>query len=194
MVAVKSDNRIQAAMAGMLGINQIEGVLAPLRLGISASEVHGAMTGFLCAGGSPPAGDWLQTLQLQSADAAQADAARQPLAELATATAAAIRPENADLQLLLPAAGAELEARALGLVDWCRGFLGGFGLAGVDAEGMDPGMTGVLGDFADIATTVPDMGVQDEDRAALDELIRHVRFGALLLHAHLSVPEGITRQ
>ena len=177
-------------------MGEIERLLAPMRLGISASEVHGAITGYLCAGGVPPAAGWLQALQLQSADAAQAEAARKPLADLAAVTAAGIRPGDSGLQLLLPAEDAGLEARARGLVDWCRGFLGGFGLGGVAADGMDPGISEVLRDFADIAATEPDMSTQDREqhRQALDELLAHVRFGTLLLHASLSVPEGATRQ
>ena len=177
-----------------LQTDAIEQALAPLRLGTSSSELHGAMTGFLCAGGKPGAQGWLDTLQLEGADAAQAEQADRQLATLGEVTATQIRPGNANLELLLPPAGDDLEARALGLVDWCRGFLGGIGLGGINQDGLDPGMAAVLRDFSDIATTVPQLSERDEDQAALDELIDHVRFGALLLHARLTVPEGVSRQ
>lgn len=178
----------------MPSIGDIETLVAPMRLGIGASELHGSITGFLCAGGRPTPQSWLGVLQLESADAALADSAQAPLAALAATTAAAIRPQDPHLELLLPDEDAGLEARALGLVDWCRGFLGGFGLGGVDSSNLDGGMNDILRDLSDIASTVPDMGEDEEDQAALGELIDHVRFGALLLHAGLTVPEDATRQ
>ena len=190
----KSNRGGAVAIRDMPPIGEIEQWVTPLRLGISASELHGAITGFVCGCGTVQADDWLQTLQLQSADAALAGQARGALADLAATTAAAIGRQEPDLELLLPASEDGLEARARGLVDWCRGFLGGFGLAGIDAGNMEPGINAVLGDFSDIATTVPELGDRDEDQAALDELVNHVRFGAMLLHARLTVPDGVTRQ
>ncbi len=178
----------------MPAFGEIQALVAPMRLGIGASELHGSITGYLGAGGQPDADDWLATLALESADAGSAAAARPALAALAAATAAGIRPKDPNLELLLPPEDDGLEARALALVDWCRGFLGGFGLSGIAAEHLEPGMAGILEDFSHIAATVPDMGEREEDRAALNELIDHVRFGVLLLHANLTMPEGTTRQ
>lgn len=180
--------------ASMPDFHQFAERMAPLRLGQSASELHGAITGLLCAGGKPGTQGWLGALQLEAADR---DAARRfegELDELARTTASGLEPSEASLELLLPPLADGLEARALGLVDWCRGFLGGFGLAGLDAAHLPEGMTGVLGDFSDIAATEPELGDKDEDRAALEELAAHVRFGALLLRAQLTAPEGATRQ
>lgn len=168
---------------GMPAFGDIEAAIAPLRLGIGVSELHGSMTGFLCAGGQPGAQGWLDALQLESVDATLAEAAQAPLAALGDSTAQALQPQDPKLELLLPDADGGLENRALALVDWCRGFLGGFGLGGADADKLDPGMADILRDFADIAATVPEMGEQEEDRAALTELTDHVRFAALLLSA-----------
>ncbi len=162
----------------MPAIGDIESLIARMRLGIAASELHGSMTGYLCAGGQPGPQGWLDALQLESADASLVDGAQASL----------------DALLLLPDAEGGLESRALGLVDWCRGFLGGFGLGGVDADNLGPGMADILRDFSDIAATVPEMGEDEEDEAALNELIDHVCFGALLLHTSLTVPEDATRQ
>lgn len=170
----------------------IQRALTTAGLGIGVSEVHGSVSGYLVGGGNTMADNWLDVLQLQGEEAGNADL-QALLANVAQATFTAIQPEDPSLELLL-ADGDDLEARALGLVDWCRGFLGGFGLAGADLDGMEPGMASILEDFADIAATEPEMGKQDEDAAALGELEGHVRFAALLLYAHLTVPEGTTRQ
>lgn len=180
--------------SAMPAIGDIESLIATMRLGIAASELHGSMTGYLCAGAQPGPQGWLDALQLESADPALADGAHASLAALADATGAGIQPKSPSLALLLPDAEGGLETRALGLVDWCRGFLGGFGLGGVDADNLAPGMADVLRDFSDIAATVPEMGAHEEDESALNELIDHVRFGALLLHTSLTVPEDATRQ
>lgn len=173
---------------------QLQQQLDGLRLGVGPSEVHGSLSGYLCAGGKVESDNWLERLQLHGDDPSAALDVQGSLARLAQATAEAIKPDNGDLELLLPPDDAGLEARALGLVDWCRGFLGGFGLAGVDAAGLDPGMAAILRDFADIAATVPAPDNDADDRAALGELVDHARFGALLLHTALTVPQGATRQ
>ena len=182
--------------APMPSIDEIENLVTRLRLGIGASELDGSITGLLCAGGTRSAAGWLATLELEGIDAAPGELVGQRLDALAAVTGTGLNEDPPRLQLLLPDDHRDggLEARALGLVDWCRGFLGGFGLGGVSATSLDPGMTGILHDFSDIATTVPELGEYDDDEAALNELIEHVRFGALLLHAHLTVPRGSTRQ
>lgn len=169
----------------MPGFAAIDRRLARLRSGLGSSEIHGAMTGYLCGGGSSTQEDWLTTLHLEGEEARAPEDVHDALARLAAATAAAVRAPDEPLELLLPEAESGLEARALALVDWCRGFLGGFGLAGIDRAALKPGLEAILGDFVDIAATVPDMGAADEDAAALSELVDHVRFGVRVLYAAL---------
>jgi uncharacterized protein YgfB (UPF0149 family) len=57
---------------------QLGQLLANLRFGIDPSDLHGSLTGYLCAGGRADARGWLAALELQpddSAAAAKADTA-----------------------------------------------------------------------------------------------------------------------
>jgi uncharacterized protein YgfB (UPF0149 family) len=70
------------------------------------------------------------------------------------------------------------------LVDWCRGFLGGFGLAGAEAHGkLSEEAQEILRDLATIASSAFDFGDEGEDEDALIEVHEFVRMGAMLLFA-----------
>src|SRR5690606_27961248 len=98
--------------------------LPALSLGVLASELHGSLSGFICAGGKSTASDWLERLEIAAPGDAAAD--HPLLRALHAATAAQFEPGNARAEPLLPATNAPLEQRAEALVEWCRGFLGGY--------------------------------------------------------------------
>ena len=93
---------------------------------------------------------------------------------------------------LLPPADTALEHRADALVDWCRGFLGGLGLAGVSREhGLSADGAEILSDFGTIAGTRFEYADGEEDESALTEVIEFIRVGVLLLHAEIvSAPQA----
>jgi uncharacterized protein len=82
-----------------------------------------------------------------------------------------------------------LTERADALVDWCRGFLGGFGLGGPDIhnrlseEGKE-----ILRDIGSIASASLDFGDEDEDEDALIEVHEFVRMGVMLLFTECHIP------
>lgn len=167
-------------------------VLRDLRLGIDASEMHGSLIGYLCGGGSA-ATDWLSALQIDHEDATLT---QHPL--LARLYARSL-DQLADLQFgfapLLPDDDEPLRIRADALIEWCRGFLGGVGLA--DAVNRIDQLTGdaaeVLPDIARIAAARPEYGDGEEDEKALAEVLEFVRVGVLLLHEELvAIPPPAT--
>jgi len=84
---------------------------------------------------------------------------------------------------LLPADDRPLTERADAMVDWCRGFLGGFGLAGtsVHAQLSDDAQE-VLRDLGTVAASSFDFGSETEDEDALIEVQEFVRVAAMLLY------------
>jgi uncharacterized protein YgfB (UPF0149 family) len=161
-------------------------ILAHAHFGIGASDLHGSLTGYLCAGGSADARHWLDALEL-TPDAGEANAIPPALLERLYADCAGwLDDPEAGFEPLLPAADAALAARADALVEWCRGFLGGLGLAGAGHEGaLSDEAQEILGDFAAIAATRFEYSNTEEDENALTEVIEFIRVGALLLHAEL---------
>lgn len=155
--------------------------LSGLPLGVQASELHGSLTGFLCAGGKATAGDWLERLELGPPDAATAT---HPLLHAMHAAAVAqFEPGAARAEPLLPAATAPLEQRAEALVEWCRGFLGGYGLAGALATAAPSAVAAdVLSDFGTIAGSHFDYDDEAEDARAFADVLEFVREATALLY------------
>jgi uncharacterized protein YgfB (UPF0149 family) len=172
------------AATGPIGHDDIDALLMRLRLGTEASELHGSLCGYLAGGARPQGGDVLAALQL---DGEATDPTAEDLALLQRLTRQCER-ELADSELgfepLLPDDDRPLVERAEAVVDWCRGFLGGFGLAGTAAHAsLSEEAQEILRDFGTIAASSFDFNNEDEDEDALIEVQEFVRVGALLLHA-----------
>jgi uncharacterized protein YgfB (UPF0149 family) len=137
-------------------LSEVEQACREAGLATSASELHGSLCGWL-AGGGETVGNWLARVMVD--DALPAPAEGSPLARLDAATRAQFEDRDFGLVLLGPGDDATLAARSGALFDWCRGFVGAFGLA----TGADPRLSG-------------------EGEEALAEIEEFVRVAALLLH------------
>lgn len=145
------------------------------RLAVDASELHGSLSGFLCAGGEARGDDWLQRLTLEGP-------AGDALDQLFLATIEQLKSPDFGFVLLLPTDEQALEQRADALVAWCRGFLGGFGLVAGSGEDLSEESEEALDDLGRIAASAFSYDDPDADEAALAEVIEFVRVAALLLH------------
>lgn len=151
--------------------------MARLALGVDASELHGALCGWL-AGGGEPAADWPAKV-LADATLAPADGV---LAQLGEASVVQFADRDFGFELLLPPAEAALSVRSGALFDWCRGFLGGFGLAVGKAPPLSEEGGEALADLARLAAATAQDDGDQEDEEALAEIEEFVRVAALLLH------------
>lgn len=149
------------------------------KLGVTPAELHGSITGFLCAGWSGRARELLDSLALEG-DAGDTVAGKN-LDDLIERAAARINGRlraQEPVELVLPEA--PLAARADAVVDWCRGLLGGLGLTGVLAgPAQTAEVTELLSGLGQIAAS--HVACDDDDEAALDDLLDFIR-GAV---AHL---------
>lgn len=96
-----------------------------LDLASSAAELHGGLCGWLSGGGADSA-DWLARILADTAQVAPAQGGA--LDQMRQATVAQLEDRDFAFELLLTEDGAPLPARTDALFDWCRAFLGGFGL------------------------------------------------------------------
>jgi uncharacterized protein YgfB (UPF0149 family) len=152
--------------------------LSTLALGVDADELHGSLCGFLAAGGELAGLQWPQKLALEGIDQDRLMPDR-PLAQLLQASIEQLDDQALGFQLLLPDS-APLDARAEALLAWCRGFLGGFGLARGSARSEDA--QEALTDLGRIAGTVLSFEDPEQDAESLEELVEFVRVAVLLLH------------
>jgi uncharacterized protein YgfB (UPF0149 family) len=161
-------------------------LLASAQSGIGPSDLHGSLTGYLCGGGVADARDWLGALELEVDPAAENALPPEVLAGLYEQCAAWFDDPDLAFEPLLPADDTSLARRADALVEWCRGFLGGLGLAGVSRQhGLSAEGAEILRDFGTIAGTRFEYADSEEDENALREVIEFIRVGVLLLHAEI---------
>jgi hypothetical protein len=167
--------------------------LSRLQVGVGASELHGSLAGFLCAGGMAHADSWLGELALEDAAEAVAGSGEQPLFErVFHAVAEDLADPDLAFTPLLPSDDVPMPERTAALVDWCRGFLGGIGLSGADlSAGLEGDLGEVLGDFGRIASSAFSEGDSaEDDEEAWAEVVEYVRVGALLVRTELARAPG----
>lgn len=158
--------------------SEIEAASRALSLAATPAELHGGLCGWLAGGGADDA-SWLSAIVgLQDPMPAAGDA----LEHLRRASAAQLADRDFAFELLLPAPDASLPARSEALFDWCRGFLGGLGLAAGNTPGVSEEGREALTDLARLAAAQPEPDGDEEDEAALAEIEEFVRVAALLLH------------
>jgi uncharacterized protein YgfB (UPF0149 family) len=160
--------------------------LETLHLGMGASDLHGSLTGYLCAGGSAGADEWPAALELEPD--AKTILQHEALSRLYGDCRAQLDDPDLGFEPLLPADDVPVEQRADALVEWCRGFLGGVGLSGSATGFLSADANEVLADLGRIAASHFDYDNAEEDETALSEVLEFVRVGVLLLHTELTRP------
>lgn len=157
---------------------RVAAALRASRLGTQPSDLHGSATGYLCAGGQLGADDWLDRLELSPGEGA---AARdEVLAGVRAAAIAQFEQAPVRVEPLLPDAAAPLHEHAQALVEWCRGFLGGYGL-GVQHTGLSEQARELLADFGTIASSHLEVEGGASDEEAFDDVLDFVRNAAAAL-------------
>lgn len=148
-------------------------------LGIDAAELQGALVGWLAGGGRDDA-HWIAAVMADPGLAPEIEYSA--IARLRATTAAQLASRDFDLELLLPDEAEPLVVRSGALFAWCRGFLGGFGLAAGAEPPLSEESREALADLARFAAATPQEDGDEEDEDAMAELEEFVRVAALLVH------------
>ena len=165
----------------------VEDAIASHSLAMSPAEMHGALSGWF-AGGGEDTPDWLAKVM---ADPALPAIPRDtPLDALRDASRTQLGDRGFGFELLLPGADATLGERSGALFDWCRGFLGAFGLAAGANPPLSEEGSEALNDLAKLAMATPQEDGDEEDEEALAEIEEFVRVAALLLHGDCVLAPG----
>lgn len=168
--------------AADIGYDELDTAVIQLRLGTDASELHGSLCGYLAGGGTLGRQPVLAALQLDGEAVTPSAVDLALLDRLAKQSLAEFADTELGFEPLLPADDRPLSERAEAMVQWCRGFLGGFGLAGATAHaGLSAEAQEILRDLGTIGASAFDFGDEAEDEDALIEVHEFVRVGAMLL-------------
>ena len=158
---------------------EIDEAARALGLATTPSELQGALLGWLAGGGSAD-GHWLAAVMADPD--LPSPAAGSPLQRLRDHAVEQLDAREFALDLLVADDDASLAERSGSLFEWCRGFLGGFGLAAGEHPPLSEDGRESLADLAKLAAATPQEDGDEEDEAALVEISEFIRVAALLLH------------
>ncbi len=163
----------------MPSLDAVNQAASRLKLGVDASELHGSLCGYLAGGGQADERNLVERLGYEASEAA---APEPVLHALLDASREALDAPDFGFMPLLPSSQEPFSERVQALLDWSRGFLGGFGLAVGDEAPLSPESSEALHDLAKIAA-FDALSDDDEDaQEAFEEILEFVRVAALLLH------------
>lgn len=160
--------------------------LASLGLPISPSELHGVISGYLCANAVSQGELYLRALLGNKKD----DLSRKAVLTMFSVYAISQQQMSHfdfSFELMLPNEEAPLFDRARAFSEWCEGFVQGLTVAGVGLENFSEEEAQEalqhLIEFAELDTESLD--VDEEDEKALMEVREYTRMAVLRLHADL---------
>ena len=159
---------------------EVSAQIAQMQLGMDAAELHGSLCGFLSGGESPGRAAWLPRVMAEP-DPGQV-ARDSALDRMFLATEALLESPDFGFEVLLPDESAPIGERGDALLGWCRGFLGGFGLAAGESPPLSEDSADALRDLARMAASELSYEDPEGDEESLAEIVEFVRVAALLLH------------
>lgn len=153
---------------------------------VHASEIHGVLSGLICAGFSFEDQSYLVMLNDlfnngEDFPVSVKTIIKQMFSELWTD----ILDDDYSFQLMLPDDDDSLVERGHALGAWVQGFNLGFGLQQKDTPVTSAEVTEVLTDFADIANLSDEMEEDEDSEQAYFEISEYVRISALLCFSEL---------
>lgn len=171
------------AAGGVFDFDEIADHLIEQGEDVSPSELHGCLTGLICAGATGEAAAGLagvnQALKLDL-HGELADL----MLRLYDVTQAALQDDEFEFHPLLPDDDIELTLRVDALALWCRGFMSGFARVTASAGRASQGLPGdsaeILKDIAMMIEAGVDEDLsEDESEANFMEIVEYLRFATL---------------
>ena len=164
--------------------------IAVLALDISASELHGMMCGYLCAGADNQGEAYLRALLNNKKDEASRIAIMSMFAVF-TVSQQQISHYDFEFEMALPDENQPLTQKAQAFSEWCEGFTQGLDMAGVGMdqfyeEEAQEALQHII-EFAELDCDTLD--TDEEDEKALMEVSEYTRMAVIRLHGDLVMNE-----
>jgi yecA family protein len=176
----------QIAVTTAIDYETIDTRLKAIGLQITAAEAHGLVTGLIC-------GDFDRSLALMNrelltekpADDREFRDSKAELTQMHAIINEQLRDMELGFRLLLPAETAGIPGRAAALVNWCQGFMYGFGVSARESEKkLSPDAQEALQDLGEF-TRLDTLAISeddDEEMEALTELEEYMRVAVITIH------------
>ena len=167
-----------------------QAALDSARADVSIAEFHGTFCAFLCTRAPADCRAWVNEIVVHGlADTAAEDSLwRECLTEIGDLAREALEGGECDLEILLPDDDQPLAERSRALIDWCSGFLYGFGLQPAAVrEILSADAREVVDDIVEFThmevTSAEDEGQIGEKSYV--ELVEYLRIGVLLVYEEI---------
>ena len=161
------------------------------------AESHGILCGLLCGGATLSLQSWLDhVLGNEGSGCDTPQESLSLLAQIAEETARAMDHPDAPFLPLLPSDDEPIGERTAALVEWCEGFLFGFGMSGsADLPGLSQEGREFVSDLKEITRMdVPSPEQDEEHEGTLTELVEYIKIGTLILREEVCAPNPGTRR
>lgn len=166
--------------------SEVTHTLERLSAPTQAAEAHGLLSGFVCAGQSADGKTWLEPIFGHSSEDVL-DEDKMLLVNLYDHTCRQLNGVGFEFVLFLPDSEEPLMKRAKALSDWCRGFLSGLGLAGLQLIDNMEETHDALRRFLEISRLDHNhIDVTDEDEKAFVEISEYVRVAVVMIYDELA--------
>jgi len=173
--------------------NVIDDVLAETEIEQEAAEVHGLLTGYLCAGVSINRDNWLTNLLGLAAQDSRTEVLTVEqyilLKDLFDKTVASLNDVEMGLLVLLPDDEESLSVRLQALAAWCQGFVFGLNSLGKQLDTrLTPDSREALQDINDMMYLDKDAltPVTNEDESDYMQIVEYLRVVVVLLFCELA--------
>lgn len=160
--------------------DEVKARLSTRNVELDTAELHGLVTGWLCAGAlaSEAAGALPEWLGEEVSD----NELSQLTSELADATLLGLQDMDFGFRLLLPSDESNITERHQSISHWCSGFLAGFGTSGRYLQNeLEKDVAEVFSDMTRIASLDEEIPDDDDNETDLMEISEYVRMSALFV-------------
>jgi yecA family protein len=169
-----------------LDFSSAQAVITTENIQSHASEIHGVLTGLLCAGFTFEEQSYIGMLNdLFSNGDVFPDAVKTVITQMYSELWADLLDDDYAFQLMLPDDDDSIIERGHALGKWVQGFNLGFGLQQKNSPITSSEVKEVLTDFAEIANLSDEMEEDEDTEQAYFEISEYVRISALLCFTEL---------
>ena len=173
----------------LLDFASVQAIITTESVPVHASELHGVLTGLICAGFPYESHDYLAMItDLFNNGEALPTKVKSIVKLVFSDIWTNILDDSFSFQLMLPDDDDSIVERGHALSVWVQGFNLGFGLHQKDTAIVSEDVKEVLSDFAEIANLSDDMDEDEDNEQAYFEIAEYVRISSLLCFTELGVP------
>ena len=187
-----SDNNLEE---NILDFASVQAIITTESVQVHAAELHGVLTGLVCAGFPFESPDYLAMITDLFNDGENLPVKVKAIVKLMFSDIwKNILDDSYGFQLMLPDDDDSIVERGHALSVWVQGFNLGFGLHQKDKAIVSGDVKEVLSDFAEIANLSDEMDEDEDNEQAYFEIAEYVRISALLCFTELGVPPETKNQ